>query len=85
MKVLKYDSMLDKSGAIYLRESGTFNIDGRRSYSSPDALAEFFGDVIGIKQAAETADRLYKAGMITIEDALSQIALAIRLERLNRE
>ena len=53
MKVSKYDSMIDKSGAVYLRETGSFNIDGRRVYSSPDALAEFFGDVIGIRQAAE--------------------------------
>ena len=53
MKISRYDSMIDKSGAVYLRESGTFNIDGRRSYSSPDALAEFFGDAIGIRQAAE--------------------------------
>ena len=53
MKISRYDSMIDKSGAVYLRESGTFNIDGRRSYSSPDALAEFFGNAIGIKQAAE--------------------------------
>lgn len=52
MKISQYESMLDKSGAVYIRETGSFNIDGRRVYSSPNTLAEFFGDVIGIKQAA---------------------------------
>lgn len=53
MKIARYDSMIDKSGSVYLHETGSFNIDGRRSYSSPDALAGFFGDAIGIRQAAE--------------------------------
>ena len=47
MKVSKYDSMLDKNGAVYLHETGTFCIDGRRVYSSPDALAEFSGMLSG--------------------------------------
>ena len=50
-------------------------------YQTEKALHEIIRDI----PAAETAERLYKAGMITIEDALSQIALAVRLERLNME
>lgn len=53
----------------------------KMKYEIEKALHEIIRDI----PAAETADRLYKAGMITIEDALSQIALAIRLERLNKE
>lgn len=52
MKVKKYETLINSDGNIFLSECGLYVADGRRSYSSPDALADFFGDSIGIRQAA---------------------------------
>ena len=45
--------MINPNNETYLKETGSFKIDGRRVYNNPVDLAEFFGDVIGIRQAAD--------------------------------
>ena len=59
MKVKEYKTMINNDGSVCLRERGFYVADGRRVYSSPDLLADFFGDSIGIRQAAE--EHLYVA------------------------
>ena len=59
MKVKEYKTMINNDGSVCLRECGLYVADGRRVYSSPDLLADFFGDSIGIRQAAE--EHLYVA------------------------
>ena len=53
MKVKKYVTIINPSGAVCLAECGSYVADGRRVYSSPALLADFFGNVIGIRQAAD--------------------------------
>lgn len=50
-------------------------------YKTEKALHEIIRDL----QTARQASDAYGRGMITIEDALSRIALAIRLERIRLE
>lgn len=50
-------------------------------FKTEKALHEIIRDLPTARQASDAYDR----GMITIEDALSQIALAIRLERIRLE
>ena len=53
MKVKKYDLRLSKENRPVIAESGTeFKIDGRKVFNKPEMLADFFGDSIGIRQAA---------------------------------
>lgn len=53
MKVKKYDLRLDKESRPVIAESGTeFKVDGRKVFNHPEMLADFFGDSIGIRQAA---------------------------------
>lgn len=53
MYISKYETMINKNNEIYLAETGTYKIDGRRVYNNPSDLAEFFGDTIGIRNAAD--------------------------------
>ena len=53
MYIKKYNCMINANNETYLAETGTYKIDGRQTYNSPDKLAEFFGTVIGIKNCAD--------------------------------
>lgn len=53
MKISKYETRINETGGVVLSECGYYVADGRRSYSFPEALADFFGDSIGIRQAAD--------------------------------
>jgi len=54
MKIRQYELRLDSQGKPVLRENNNnYKVDGRKSYTSPDALDEFFGDVIGICDCAD--------------------------------
>lgn len=53
MKVKKYELRLDARRKPIIAETGTeYRIDGRKTYNNPGLFAEFFGDTIGIRQAA---------------------------------
>lgn len=53
MKVKKYDLRINKENRPVIAESGTeFKVDGRKVFNNPDLLVDFFGDSIGIRQAA---------------------------------
>lgn len=53
MNIVEYNTRLDESRLPILAESRKYAVDGRKSYSSPVALAELAGDVIGLRNAAE--------------------------------
>lgn len=53
MNIPKYEVRINSSMEVYLAESGFYKIDGRRVYNNPSDLSEFFGDVIGIRNAAD--------------------------------
>lgn len=53
MKVKQYMPMIDKIGKTVIQETGTaYNVDGRTKFNSPDLLADFFGNTIGLKNCA---------------------------------
>lgn len=53
MLISKYETIIDSKHEIYLKESGSFKVDGRKLYNNPIDLADFFGDTIGIRNAAD--------------------------------
>lgn len=64
MKVPKYELMIDQNFKNVIRESGTtFKVDGRKVFNNPLLLADFFGESIGIRNAAN--EHLYVACMDT--------------------
>lgn len=53
MKVKQYLPMIDKAGKTVIQETGAaYNVDGRTKFNSPDLLADFFGNTIGLKNCA---------------------------------
>lgn len=53
MKVKQYMPVIDSTGKTIIQESKiAFNIDGRKTYNNPALFADFFGDSIGIRNAA---------------------------------
>ena len=63
MKVPKYELMIDQNFKNVIRESGTYKVDGRKVFNNPLALSDFFGDSIGIRNAAN--EHVYVACMDT--------------------
>lgn len=63
MKVPKYETFINASGGRYVRENGNYNADGRRTFNNPEVLSAFFGDSIGIRNAA--SEFVYVACMDT--------------------
>lgn len=53
MKISSYKSQLNENGLINLVSEKDYNIDGRRIYNTPEAIADFVGDQIGLRKAAE--------------------------------
>ena len=53
MKLSNFITVQDATGQPYLKESGSYQIDGRRAFSHPEDFNEFFGDVIGIRHCAD--------------------------------
>ena len=53
MKISKYETRLNSNRNVYIAECGSYNIDGRKIYNNPLLLNDFFGDVIGLRSAAE--------------------------------
>ena len=53
MKVKQYMPVIDSTGKTIIQESKiAFNVDGRKTYNNPALFADFFGDTIGIRNAA---------------------------------
>lgn len=53
MKVKEYALRLDVCRTPFLAETGiAYKVDGRRVFDEPCKLADFFGDTVGIRQAA---------------------------------
>lgn len=62
MNVPKYELMIDGNFKNVIRESRTtFKVDGRKVFNNPLALSDFFGDSIGIRNAAN--EHVYVACM----------------------
>lgn len=54
MTIIEYNTRLNDLRLPIIAETRTkYKIDGRRQYCDPAALADLFGDVIGLRQAAE--------------------------------
>lgn len=53
MKLSNFITVQDATGQLYLKESGSYKIDGRRTFSHPEDFNEFFGDVVGIRNCAD--------------------------------
>lgn len=53
MKLSNFITVQDATGQPYLKESGSYQIDGRRTFSHPEDFNEFFGDIIGIRHCAD--------------------------------
>lgn len=53
MMIPKYEAMINANNETYLAETGTIKIDGRTIFNSPEKLADFFADSIGIRNAAD--------------------------------
>ena len=53
MLVKEYRLVIDKDYKNILKESGAaYKVDGRKVFNNPLALADFFGDAVGIRNAA---------------------------------
>ena len=53
MLVKEYRLVIDKDYKNVLKESGAaYKVDGRKVFNNPLALADFFGDAVGIRNAA---------------------------------
>ena len=53
MTVYEYNTRLNENRLPILAEKAKYNIDGRRVFCSPDAIAELAGQTIGLEGAAE--------------------------------
>ena len=53
MKIGNYKTYLSETRTPYLKECGTFDVDGRRQFTSPEAAYDLFANVIGMKDAAD--------------------------------
>ena len=53
MKIGNYKAFISESRTPYMKECGSFNVDGRRVYSSPDLAYDIFANVIGLKDTAD--------------------------------
>ena len=53
MKVYEYNLKLNEDRLPILAEKAKYNIDGRRVFCSPAAIAELAGHIIGLESAAE--------------------------------
>ena len=63
MKIPRFETYIRESGARYAKESGFYIADGRRTFNNPEVLSAFFGDSIGIRNAA--SEFVYVACMDT--------------------
>lgn len=53
MKVNSYKTQLNESGGLELVTEKTFIVDGRKQYNSPELVADFLNNSIGLNKAAE--------------------------------
>ena len=53
MNIFSYKSELNENGTMNLVKENEYKIDGRHEYTSPEMIANFAGDSIGLKKAAE--------------------------------
>lgn len=53
MKISSYKSQLANNGLISLVCEKEYNIDGRKTYNAPEMIADFVGDQIGLRKAAD--------------------------------
>lgn len=63
MNIYSYISKVNDAGCPYLMKKDTFKVDGRKLYRSPDTVAEFIRDSLGIQDCAE--EYLYSLCMDT--------------------
>lgn len=63
MKLKSYKTTYNEEGLITLRETGAYNIDGRRVFNNPDFVAKTFAEGIGM--ASETEEYSWLACMDT--------------------
>lgn len=62
MKINEFETRLTVDGCVYVRETANiYIVDGRKCYNNTEALSEFFGDVVGIRDCAE--EHVYVACM----------------------
>ena len=54
MKIKAYKAVLNEKGQPYMKEAGTeYKVDGRKTFSNPEGIADFAAFEIGLNEAAE--------------------------------